>query len=458
MSNIHINYKSNEQNINVQPDALNEENNEWKQLYKILKYDRNKIKDFLINNNSYNYLRNLLEQIEKHKITEKDSNIIMKLFLGQVGLEINKQRALYEMPTNELLTIIKFLCEYLNINNVEELIAGQGLLSSLIKHKLGNNYNVTSTDGNRWIETNCSLKYYDVTNKLLLKYCVEDNNFNDTLLIAAWLPSNDINDFILFLTLKKPKYLIILGNTINNTNYVKVRNELDTLNYNCVNIKCKQLCYKDYFLINKQYPNEYCKSSLLFATLDENINIKKMMLTLKLKHKNCLATKLRHFTDKMIIQDFVYHSGFPSFLLNISENENQAVLLLELLNNIKSHNMTVPYYLKNYSELKFWFNKSLNARFPLKINERAKFIEYKEYLRTINSSGGISTLKENGILPSWVNNTDTAEKFIWLEFSSDRKKWKDSRYEFNQEFSRIYGRNNNNNNLQVNTLNSLFQI
>ena len=166
---------------------------EEQRMFKILTENRSELGNFLKENYSYEYLRNLLDEIEK----DKGPTFIKKLFLGNIGFEFNKQHAIYELPTRELILTIKFICDFLNIKNIEELGAGMGLLSCLLKFELGDNYNVCATDGKRWSETSSSNKYYPITGKLFLNYCLDHSfSFDDKLMIISWLPLNDISDIL----------------------------------------------------------------------------------------------------------------------------------------------------------------------------------------------------------------------------------------------------------------------
>ncbi len=72
----------------------------WKEFYTIMKTNRNELLDFLIKNGNYNNLINIISNIEKHK--QKFSYIFNSMMLGEYGLEANKQKAIYELPTLEL--------------------------------------------------------------------------------------------------------------------------------------------------------------------------------------------------------------------------------------------------------------------------------------------------------------------------------------------------------------------
>lgn len=402
-----------------------------KELYKIFKYDREKLVDFLKSNCSYDYLKDLLLDIQNHA-KEDSINIIKELFLGRIGFETNKQKAIYELPTNELLTIIKFICEFINIKNIEELAAGQGLLSHMLKHKLGNSeeYVVNASDGNRWIETSSTSKYYPVENKLVLQYCLDNNyDFSDKLLIISWLPSNDINDFIKLIEIKKPKYILLIGNNFSHVHQL-FRNKLSTNDYRQACIPVKQMSYQN-------------NSSIVFATNNSDFDFTSLLLNIKLKYDNCLCKKRIKRTCKGVVQDVVVNKVGNKFKylyedLNDQEKVNKIAIAL---NYILKKNITIPKYLNTTNEFLFWLHKEKHKKFPINIKDRNKFKEYYSIYNKINSQGGLGELIEKGVIPGWVQTIETAEKFLWLDFSTNDKKWKMSLAEFRTKFSSIQMRN-----------------
>ena len=215
-------------------------------LYDIFKNDREKLLEFLKVNCKYDYLKELLVDIEEN---QKDN--IYDLFLSRVGLEINKQKAIYELPTAELLTVIKTICDCSNIKHIEEIAAGQGLVSATLKNYLGEEYNVEATDGGRWSNTSHNKTYYPVTRKLYLEYCLDNAfNFDNKLLLISWVPTTDLRDLIKLLEIKKPKHIIIIGCPFDKQIF-----SIRSLNfgYQGSTIPVKQLCYRDYYKNNKYF-------------------------------------------------------------------------------------------------------------------------------------------------------------------------------------------------------------
>lgn len=412
-----------------------------KDLYRILKDDRDALPDFLKENCKYDYLKSLLREIEDINTNEtKQINMIISLFLGTFGLESNKQKAIYELPTEELLTILKYICEFLEINNIEELCAGQGILSHMLSHYLGDNYTVNATDGFRWIETTSRKRYYNVTKKLFLNYCLDNTvNFDDKLLIISWMPDKDIQDFHKLLEMKTPKNLVIIG-CPTDKHIVELRTKLKNLGYSGVNIPVKQLCYRDYFKDNKYFPEDSCRSSMMFVTKEIEIEkLNTLLLNIKLKYNDCLCKKIDNISDKCILQDIIIRYIDNFYLINELDNESKFKKILKYCKQLmKKGSITIPNYLENYNEFMFWVKKALQSKYPLKIISRDKFKEYEGLITILENDNGLNELKEIDVLPDWIDSVTTAEKYIWLEYSNHSKKWKQTRNSFLTMFNTVY--------------------
>jgi len=397
------------------------ESEEWKNLYTIFKNNRNELGHYLELNGGYDQIKNLLIDIEKNK--SHIGNIIKKLFLGSIGHEINKQKAIYELPTTELLEIISFICQFYNITKIEELCAGQGLLSHLLKIKLGPSYNIHATDGNRCMETSDKKKYYDVENKMFLSYCLGSaQQFGEELVIISWMPHNDYTDFELLLDKNPPKYLLIID--YNHTQHI---DKLDVAGYHFMKIYGKQISYQDYFNNNI---TEIPKSTILFATTEDNI--KSLALQIKIKLDHCLVKREDHM-DKNILYDTIKKLEIEYIIPGIQHNNTKKIVLM--VHEIVKKKLKIPKYIKSLDELNVWFLLAKNKLFPLNIHSRKKFIEYKTNTEKLNLPDGLENLKNEGIIRNWVNDHQTAIRYLWLEYSSEIKNWKHSQQQFQYEYT-----------------------
>jgi hypothetical protein len=410
---------------------------QWKRLYHTFKHHREDLSTFLKQNCEYSYLKDLFIQMEFHK--KKTNNLLSKLFLGQIGEESNKQKAIYELPTNELLTLIQFICDYLQIVNIEELAAGQGLLSCMLKYKLGQNYNIKATDGSRWIETNSLIKYDSVEKKLFLNYWSDNTNFSDKLVIISWVPNNDLDNLKALISKKKPPSIMLIGEKYTDT-MIKISNHLLQQNYRLVGIPCKQISYRDYEYSESEYVPT---SSITFATLDDSLNLKEMLLKIKFMYGHCLCQKQPKYNEKKIIHDLVNIQIIPPKVeeilntLSQTENINDVREFIILICKAINKKFDIPPYISNFVDLKLWYNKKINNRFPLLIHSEKKFKEYKNLMNILNSNNGVANMKQEGLLPEWILNREGGENYIWLDFSTENKKWKFSSHSFANELNHV---------------------
>ena len=412
-----------------------------KTLYKILKYDRSKLPTFLEKNGSYSTLIICLKKVEEYEENRTKYNIIQELMLGYEGLEHHKQKAIYELPTMELISIITRLCNHLNITKIEEVMAGQGLLSKILE--MCTNLEIKTTDGFRWIETFGKPYYTNIEQKLLLQYTFNNISYDDTLILISWIGQNCIRDFKKFLEIKKPKQFIMIGE-YNCPDLKDIINHTETLDYYNIYISAKQICYKDYFKYNRVFDQNMSRSSVIIFlknSIDNILTDRQSILTVFGKEN--LNSQPGPYTDKLYIQDMIVGKLYPIWSLDLLNNNNALKDFIKNYSKCIRGNYSIPNFINNYEEFCFWFSKKENNKYPLLIRTHNKFLEYKNLIEQLNipnlsSNNGLTQLKEKHILPNWINNRYTAEKFIWLEFSTKNKIWKESNTLFRREFNRQY--------------------
>ena len=100
--------------------------------------------------------------------------------------------------------------------------------------------------------------------------------------------------------------------------------------------------------------------------------------------------------------------------------------------------MEIPDFLNSFDDFQFWFIKKLQGKFPILINNVLKLDEYRMLVEKLMLTNGLQLLKDSSIIPEWINSKDSAEKFIWLDFSTVKKTWKISHYSFTRAFNSTY--------------------
>jgi len=402
----------------------------WKEFYDILKYDRSRIPFFLSQYGKYETLRSLLIKIEKN--IEHDGNIIKDLFLGEIGYERNKQMALYELPTLELIEVIDIICKILEIKTIEEICGGIGLVSKMLK--LNTNLEINCTDGMKWIQTNGEQKYTNVGEKLISNYVIENHNFENKMLLTAWLPHNGVNDFKKLIYYQKPKIMVIIGE-IYQQDYDAIMDSLVSMNYNILNIPVKQICYRDYYYKNTLLPEECCRSSLILCVSQNIDKIINQKLIEDMGSRDLFCKIIKTYTDKLYLQDLIVEGKLPKFVTELLfNNDRKLCRFIKMVDIIYKKKYIIPKFINNYKDFKFWYQKVKYHKYPTKIETYEKFREYQQLCNMLTEEG-INKMKSEYILSNWVRSTTTAEQFLWLEFSTTVKDWKESRRKFRRRLN-----------------------
>ena len=419
------------------------QNEKWIELCNILLNDRDNLANFLIENGKYNIIKKCLQDIE----TNNNMNI-EDLFLGKVGDELNKQRALYELPTLELINVIIEICKICDINEIEEIGAGQGLLSKLLSLKLDKEQigpiELFATDGKMWMETRYPNTYYPIEDKLFIEYATYERNYDNTMMLLSWIPKNGLEDLKLFMEKRKPKYLMVIGED-HNIEHEKFKEFMIGINYTNTHLPIKQLCFKDYYADNKYFPNDSSRSSSqLYVFNDGNSGnsgnnqhneIKNMMT----ENKEYFNEKLDKYSNIMILQDLYKGKILPKFVLEIDNNNDLYKFVRESIICITCGYL-LPEYLSSLDDFNYWYSKIRQGKYPINIKTRDKFEEYRRKLDKL-SNDGIVVMKQENIIPSWIISSDESERYLWLEYSTHDKSWKENRRTFITKFNSIYQNN-----------------
>lgn len=397
-------------------------------LFKVLAYDRQRLLDYLVVNGSYDALRASFMEVENEHTDIWD--IVQRLLLGRYGSESNKQMAIYELPTHELIDSISMICEQLGVFKVEEIAAGTGLLSGMLSRLT--NIEVNSTDGKTWMETYVPL--YPVQPKLLLEYAMDNVDYDDKLIVISWILNRSVDDLVETIKTKKFRQIIIIGEQFNK--YISnTDNALLENGYNRTPVPTKQLCYNDYFKMNSHYPDNCIRSSCILYTRNdvEPINIV----------INNHPPVVNDTTDYMIIQDMIVFGLLPRWLLNVLVTYDQSVVRKTIIDiersiaNSDSNKHMIFNIIDGLDQFNFWLSK---LNFP-KITIKEKFVEFYELCKALNYPNGLINLKQKLCFPEWIHSKDEAEKYLYLDFSTSSKRWKESRESFIAYYRSTIGAN-----------------
>lgn len=402
------------------------------QFLHIMERDRDMLPFFLKDNGDYDTLKDTIqktEEILQNLYPEKKKfNWFSKLMLGNTGYESNKQRCLYELPTNELLKTIETVCHELEIPTVENIMVGQGLLSRMLKDTT--DLTVKSTDGLQWIQTFGKKYVNDVVIKVFTRYLME-YGFDDRLLIFSWLPIDTIGEVKKFIETKKPKYMMFIGEFGHKISSFKTIEEtLSSQSYHTLLLPVKQLCYQDYFINNKFFPED-CSRSMVMLCIRQDQNQEPFDDTvIKCSCAPFLWDKIvDRYDDSVYIQDLVAKGVLGNYLLTEMENKTSEQIKEIVKFCGKIYYNKVPKFIDSYQDAKFYMDMVALRRYPKQITCLEKFKEYKELYNRVNMEG-FQALVALQMLPPWISSNTEAEMYFYMEFSYSRKKWKVNRHTF----------------------------
>jgi len=405
--------------------GMNHEMNDAMNLFRILSYDRKELLDFLVLHGNCENLSQKLEEIELNNPENK--KIVYDLLLGLTGLEINKCQAIYELPTHEIVKCVSIICEELGILKVEEIAAGVGLLAGMLQKMT--NLEVNATDGELSSETSKHL-YFDVTQKMFLEYAMDEENYDDRLVILAWQPpTKDINEFV---QKKNPKQMLVISETYDTTHSFFDQMMLEA-GYKRLFFPVRQICFRDYFKNNTQYPNGFTKSCCILYIKSDDERVTYDQVAPRLSDE--IVERVTNLTPKMIVQDMIVRGELPDWMLEVlSFSTAEFTGFLAKLDTCKIPEL--PEYIETYEEFDFWYQIKFGgvSRFP-KIVNREKFLEYRTILTILNEENGLDRLKQYGIVDDWILNGSEALKYLYLDFSCDTKEWKESKTTFERKYN-----------------------
>jgi len=392
----------------------------YEKLYDIFLYKREKLVDFLFEYGTYDKLNNCIIDIHKKK-QDYDNALLYDLLTGKIGYECNKQNAIYELPTRELILFIVILCKILNIEKIKELMAGTGLLSALLNKYI--EIGVKAYDSFDWVETSKNL-FFDVK-KYSLTQCCSPNNNNFLYIISH--PDIDIfsNIFKNFIK-KQPTYLLIIGE-IGKYNMMKQHLK----NYKIYHMSTKQICFRDVYINNKIILNH---SSILLCSKNniDNLNDINEIYKKITGETNDLFFKYKHNIYSGLY-DMIYRKLIPEWIIEEKKNNDiieKITYIFKKMYNF-NNNFKIPKYVKNVKQLNFWIDKVNCNKLPTNLNEE-KFEEYIYLYENIEKN-----IIDKKIFPSWINNKNDALKYILLDFSLQEKYWKKNKQMMYELYSNI---------------------
>jgi hypothetical protein len=414
-------------------------------LYNILKNNRKELPEFLEKYGDYKNLVNDITDMEVKYGTEKNPNVLEELL-------IKKNSVITELPTHELITVLKCLVAVLQIKLVCEIYARTGILSLMLKKHFFvqelNDVKIKSLDFiNDDIKND---QTYSCVEKFDSSTFYREIVINNTLLILNW-PSTLITEDVSFSNTLRDKNvpaIVILGDFMDN---ITTENRfcilLSSLGYRMLKFPVKQISWGDYFYKNKFYPKNSSVSTLTLFILVDRMNLTKEFIISMCGENNFLkerysipeshANNVNLLQSRRLIQDLVIRQKIPEWILNI-ENESEFLKVYVFCAKIlKNKYFYIPYWIKDIPSLTFWYLSTIHRVLPeITKSDEKKFYEYMSKINNLQHEG-LQCYKDKKIISPYIVSIKDAEKFILLDFSTvdSDKTWKNSYEEFVLKFN-----------------------
>src|ERR1700747_3637801 len=299
---------------------------------------------------THDELNNILTNIElgnfnknKYKNIYKRGTILKNLFLGKSKLNKNMDKitSFYVIPTVEIINIIINLINKFDIKFIEEINAGCGLLSKLIKLNITNPIIWASDNFSSNSTSNCGI--YSINNKNIsdIKTYKQLNESNPNMIISAFPVINDnkINNNIKIITdifdlINNNNHKIILLflslNHINDFNrcltYIN-----NNSNYYVFTRYVKGFCYDDNPTLNilhDIYPKSFGMVTLIRKNISNSVDLFKNCFENEIEFNKIIGNE-NIFDKKLILtNDFTY--DFVKLVNSYSKNHNMLEHFIDI--------------------------------------------------------------------------------------------------------------------------------
>jgi hypothetical protein len=442
---------------------------------------RSKFNEFMIKNYKYDNLVKMITELESNS---NEKNIFIKALLGTDSS--NSYSAFYLLPTYELIDIMINIIKFFKVANFEELCAGMGLTSVLLKsecEKNNINVNVVASDNYSNKTTNVTYDFMKIKKKAIkhLHIQIDQNIKVPEFIYLAYPDSNcDIELLSIIETMRLPLIMMSLTNVQGNyvlsnnvvdklvpKNYYIETEYLKKLGYKSLVLWPKQLSLYDYFyhncflkympirtfsilIIRDDYFNKALNFTNKYEILDSDYTLQLKFMKLFgmnnfIQHKT-LTPKYHNLSRYQRSLDMAIDGKLPLWIAKLGNHDYPDNHPMNSMYNVAIEiaiscfqNNKIPDYIQNLDELKFWYNEIKNKVYPLLINNREEFINYYTSIIKVKNNNIVSLHNEN-IIPHWIRDNSLALAYIRLDFSTDinDKQWKTNVHLFTQRYINLF--------------------
>lgn len=387
-------------------------------LYKYLTLDRKSLLTFINNNLHKLEYQNIIDALKM--ICEIESTTIRSLFEGNIGYQCNSRMAFTVFPTINLYRVINKIMNKLMINRLEEFGSGIGLMTYCLKmfnarlyDQTDNNYNqsyyplesVKGSDPLYELEYSAKLDGINLQNKDITDYATDDT-FDENIGILIVSPSsNPYNDMLYtikcFMTLRKPKLVMIIGN-------LKKSDDYQINEYNLNIITPKIICMYDTFgyNININYSTNY--DMYVYTRNNININFNTILNDIKPDILDDIKSPILNFFHKLNELCII-----PKNLLNLHEKNLYELIEFMYTYKIKK----IPDYLTTETIEKYITMYRIAVekynRIPDLLSNEDNLNNVIKFTEMVYDNA--DELKKKGIIPQGLDNLEEIYDYIILD-------------------------------------------
>ncbi|MEM0354236.1 MAG: hypothetical protein QXW79_01505 [Thermoplasmata archaeon] len=410
----------------------------------------NRREDFvekLWENYNYNYLVKFLSEISsEHFQAPKicpDDKYVYRYLSGLYENSKYTQSSISWIPSRELVEGILLLAEKFGLKYIEEVYAGLGILSALIK-KTNSSIKIVASDNFENPHTCNQLGFVPIA-----KRSPKDFRYYEVLgepypqmIISSYYPCGANNNIIfleemsdLLQSNKHDLIIMILPHTFTSI-YDMLYHTIINSEYNLYTFHVKAV--DKYFFVHNLFKDCYKTGMLAHIVIREKIlkdeSIEKIFETAivpsKLLDKCCQQIKyFKVFYDNLSTELIISIYKICDFKKATSKNSKFNEVVENTIYLISAEIRT-PVYILEVDEFLFWSNFIIKKQFYFVFRDRIQF--YNFYIRTRSEDS-----RNSIILPHWVNNEDAIYIYVYLDIVNPDRKWKYNYFTFSREWARI---------------------
>jgi len=143
---------------------------------------------------------------------------------------------------------------------------------------------------------------------------------------------------------------------------------------------------------------------------------------------------------EMTLSRLIYYGILPKWMLSLNLSESKRILNMLYKTQYKGACMRFKYAMMMYKFINVniknmdEFDEYVRwTPVPPIVCKGNKFVEYRTLYRQLKNTGSIDKLKEDNIIPEWIDNINTAFTYIYFEYENKYKEWKFSKETFEMQ-------------------------